>query len=282
MTNWTCPSCHTQNVEADVLCQVCGVPLAPTVPVAVVSPAPLAPPLAGPATPAARPNEPPAAVVPPTTTASWEPAAPARRGIPLGAAIAVVALVLVAAVALVVVLTGGNDSGSSDAGTPDGSSVTTPPDPSTTEIPTTVASTTPEVATTTAPVLTVGPSASDSGFQPAVAALSTYFAAINAHDFATAHAALSPSQQAKVSQAQMAMDADTTHDSDIYVESIAPGPSGGLAADVSFTSTQSAEDSRFNTTCTRWRIRYELIPSGSTWVIDGTGKVDGAPISVPC
>ena len=124
-------------------------------------------------------------------------------------------------------------------------------------------------------ILTVASSEGGTEAQAGIGSLERYFAAINDHDFATAHAGLSQTMQGKVSLEQMTTDADSTHDDDIVIESI--GTDGEiLVAVVSFTSHQDVEDSPTGTPCNLWRIRYELVASGSTWLIDRAAGVDGA------
>ncbi|MCU1371012.1 MAG: putative Peptidase and chymotrypsin/Hap, partial [Ilumatobacteraceae bacterium] len=133
----------------------------------------------------------------------------------------------------------------------------------------------------TAPVLTVASAASGGDVQTSIDTLSRYFAALNAHDFPTAHGLLSAAKQAKLPLEKMASGADTSHDTDIVVESIGP-EAGGVVAIVTFTSTQSAEDSRTGDECTRWRVRYELVPYGLTWLIDDSTGVAGARPDSSC
>lgn len=143
---------------------------------------------------------------------------------------------------------------------------------------TTVATTATEAptTTTTSPLVSVLAGGDAATVDAVASSLTTYFSAINAHDFPTAYAMLGPTAQGRVSLDEMARDASTSHDEQIVLESVFSDGAGGQIAIVSFTSTQAPEDSPTSSTCNRWRIRYELVASGGSWLIDRSSGVDGA------
>jgi hypothetical protein len=198
----------------------------------------------------------------------------------VGVAVAIVVVALVAAAAgLAFALGGGGGSGGDDASAPTVPSDAPAPttertDPPTTELETTVPTTAAPTTTTAPPLVAIAVEESPAS-QAAVDTFTTYFQGLNDHDFARAHGALSAAKQQKLSVETMASGAATSHDTDIVIESVDKPDDARLVVVVSFTSTQAVGDSANGDTCTKWRMRYELVPSGAGWGIDAVSGADG-------
>lgn len=104
------------------------------------------------------------------------------------------------------------------------------------------------------------------GLAQARALLTAYFTAINNHnDYAGWAATL-----AKHRGTRQAYDGyKTTHDSNISINALTPGPNSSWQASVSFTSHQAPTGT--NGSCTSWSIRYSLIPENGSLHIDTVG-----------
>jgi hypothetical protein len=106
----------------------------------------------------------------------------------------------------------------------------------------------------------VAPSvAAQSGEQQAVSFLQSYFAAINAHNYAKYAALVEPSQRPTLAQFQGGY--SSTADSAATLTGLTPTGTG-VAATVKFTSHQSPSESPTGTGCTMWRITLFLKPHG--------------------
>jgi Protein of unknown function (DUF2510) len=113
---------------------------------------------------------------------------------------------------------------------------------------------------------------------PAAAGVATSFAAyfegINARDFATAFAVLSPVYRSRgggLTVDRWSAGLSTTQDTDVRLTRITATAAGATQATVSFTSRQAARDGYQQETCTRWLIDYTLssnVASDPPYVID--------------
>jgi hypothetical protein len=149
-------------------------------------------------------------------------------------------------------------------------SATATPSPTTSSSPTASPTGSPTVSPTPSGVA-AGPGVTGNAAEPGVLAfLNSYFAAINAHDYAAYNALLDPQLQQNDSQATFNHGYGTTKDSAETLTGITDTGGGGEAATVAFTSHQSAADSATNSTCTSWTITLYLEPNPN-----GTGYLDG-------
>ena len=206
------------------------------------------------------------------------PPGPGRRG-RTAIVIAGVVAVLVAgggAFAAVTLLTGKHHPGSAPSSTPTIQSSATTPSASASSSP--AASSSPTASPTASPTgsptpsgITAGTGVEGNPAEPGVVAfLNSYFAAINAHDYAAYNALLDPQLQKNNSQSTFDSGYATTKDSAETLTRIADTGGGGEAATVSFTSHQNPADTPTHTECTSWTITLYLEPNG-------TGYLEGPP-----
>jgi hypothetical protein len=99
--------------------------------------------------------------------------------------------------------------------------------------------------------------------------LGQYFAAINAHDYQSYLALLSPQLQQGMTRAQFDKGYRSTADSDETLVGISTASDGDMAAEVTFTSHQDPADSPDQSqSCTSWDISLFLSQGGSGYLID--------------
>ncbi len=159
------------------------------------------------------------------------------------------------------------------------------PSTSTTHTHTTSSTTSTTVPSPSGPLqMTIQPAAEASTVVTPVAdALEQYLGGIQARQWNSAYAALSPTMQAKmVSPAVLASGDKTSVLSHLVIHSITPN-SNGAAAVVSFTTHQAPNAGpNPGETCTNWSLSYSFIPapSGTGYVIDAVSSV--GPGHVPC
>jgi hypothetical protein len=108
-----------------------------------------------------------------------------------------------------------------------------------------------------------------------VTALATYFNAINSGDYALAYAQLGPDKQKTTSEANFARGDATSQDTNVAIGAVNPTSNGSYLVDVSFTSQQSASDGPNGDQCDNWTLRYTMINSGGSWLIDATTGQNG-------
>jgi flagellar basal body-associated protein FliL len=97
--------------------------------------------------------------------------------------------------------------------------------------------------------------------------LTSYFTAINNHNYQQYRSLLDAQRQAGLTQAGFDSGYQSTKDSDATLTALAPAGSGIIAASVSFTSNQPASDSPTSTTCTNWNITLYLESQGGSYLI---------------
>jgi hypothetical protein len=103
---------------------------------------------------------------------------------------------------------------------------------------------------------------------PQVMALVTsYFAAINAHNYQNYVSLLTASTAQNFTQAQFNSGYDSTTDSNMTLASISSTGSGSVAATLTFTSQQLPADSPNNSPCDKWQITLYLQPDGNSYLI---------------
>jgi len=103
-----------------------------------------------------------------------------------------------------------------------------------------------------------------------IAALTTYFDAIDSGDYQSAYAQLGPDEQSRFSESSFTAGTATSYDFDVAIGAVTPGPAGSELVDVDFTSLQSASAGPNGDACDNWTLTYTMIPSGSTFLIDNT------------
>jgi hypothetical protein len=106
-----------------------------------------------------------------------------------------------------------------------------------------------------------------------LAALTTYFDAIDAGDYASAYAQLAPQEQAQSSESALASADATSYNYDIAIGTATSNPDGTESVDVEFTSRQSAADGPDGDQCDNWTLTYTMVESGGSWLIaNATGQ----------
>jgi hypothetical protein len=93
------------------------------------------------------------------------------------------------------------------------------------------------------------------------------FQAINAHDYGQYVTTLTTRAQASQSQANFDKGYRSTTDSAITLTALSQTASG-LTATVAFTSHQDPADSVDGSACNTWTSTYDLVQSGSGYLID--------------
>jgi hypothetical protein len=102
---------------------------------------------------------------------------------------------------------------------------------------------------------------------PIVTLLTTYFTAINSHDFSSYQALLNPQMKRSVTLSRFAAGYRSTTDSGATLAGISAAPDGRTIATVTFTSHQDPADSPDRSACTNWSIRLYLQRAGGGYLI---------------
>jgi hypothetical protein len=143
--------------------------------------------------------------------------------------------------------------------------------PASPSVPASSAPPSPQTSTLPAPggpgSVAIAPSLAAQGNAAAIAAfLTSYFTAINAHDY-NAYISLFDSRRQPIpSIQQFRAGYRTTADSHATLVGISPAAAGPVAT-VTFISHQSPADSASQTACTSWRIRLYLESAGGSYLI---------------
>jgi hypothetical protein len=97
--------------------------------------------------------------------------------------------------------------------------------------------------------------------------LTSYFTAINAHDYQRFLPLLDPQMQKIETAQRFAAGFRSTTDSGAVLIGLSPVSGGRLAAIVQFTSHQSPADSPDHLACTHWTITLYLRPNGAGYLL---------------
>jgi hypothetical protein len=117
-------------------------------------------------------------------------------------------------------------------------------------------------------LVAVAPGVASHAHQQAVLNLLTsYFTAINHHNYQQYLDLHDAQQQQDLTEGAFDSGYRKTKDSAATLTSLTPAGSGSLAAAVSFTSHQPASNSPTDTTCTDWNITLYLRSQGGSYVI---------------
>jgi hypothetical protein len=120
----------------------------------------------------------------------------------------------------------------------------------------------------TSQTLQIAPGVAGNPAAPQVEAVVTsYFAAINAHNYQGYVSLLTPSVAQGLTRAQFNSGYGSTSDSGMVLTSISSTDSGSVAATLTFTSRQLPADSPDNSPCDNWQITLYLQPNGSSYLI---------------
>jgi hypothetical protein len=142
--------------------------------------------------------------------------------------------------------------------------------PTNTEEPTETATsepTTPEVSLGNSTVAISETAASNPAAAAVVALLTSYFTAINGHDYAAYKKVHTKALRSDMTEGEFTKGYKSTQDSEIVITDLGTGPDGRLMASVTFTSTQNATDGRDKQTCTKWTVGKFLQREGSAYRI---------------
>jgi hypothetical protein len=102
---------------------------------------------------------------------------------------------------------------------------------------------------------------------PVKTLVTSYFAAINAHNYQNYVSLLTASTAQNLTQAQFSSGYGSTTDSNMTLTSISSTGSGSLAATLTFTSQQLPAESPDNSPCDNWQITLFLQPDGNSYLI---------------
>ena len=100
-----------------------------------------------------------------------------------------------------------------------------------------------------------------------VALLTSYFNSINDRNYTIYKRLHTKGVRADMSEKEFVAGYKTTHDSDIVISGLGPGPDGRLLASVDFVSSQAAADGPDGETCTRWSVGKFLEKEGAAYRI---------------
>jgi hypothetical protein len=139
---------------------------------------------------------------------------------------------------------------------------------------------TPEPEPTPTPEPTLGnelvsitPEAAQDPAAPAVVdLLTTYYKAINDHDYPTYQAQQTRAANALLTRSDFATGFRSTVNSEVVIQSLSPTDDGRLLAGITFTSTQNAADGPKHQTCTHWSVGKFLKGQSPTLLIDKAPK----------
>ncbi|GAA1534664.1 hypothetical protein [Kribbella lupini] len=102
--------------------------------------------------------------------------------------------------------------------------------------------------------------------------MTTYFTAINNHDYLTYQSQQTPAAQKLLTRPNFAVGFRSTVNSDVNLVSVTRTTDGRLLAKLTFTSNQDAADGPQGQTCTRWTVAKYLKGEPPTLLIDKAPK----------
>src|SRR5215469_12644952 len=133
---------------------------------------------------------------------------------------------------------------------------------------TTTPAASPAVSPAPGPPISVAASAASSPHETAVLSfLTSYFTAINEHDFTAYQQLFSPPLRADLSAPSFSAGYQTTTDSAITLSGIGVIGSGELVAQVTFVSHQQPTASPTNSACTAWGVSLYLIQQDGSYLL---------------
>ena len=148
---------------------------------------------------------------------------------------------------------------------------TSPPGPVAPTTAPTGAVTTPAPPPTTAPAtgaVAIAPGITHPATSDVARVLDAYVTGINERRYSDAFALLSPDNPTAKRGVQAWIDAESsTRIRDARLRSVSDGPTGSVNAEMTFTSTQSAELGPNGQTCTLWDLVYTMVGPGPDWRI---------------
>lgn len=103
--------------------------------------------------------------------------------------------------------------------------------------------------------------------RPIISLLTSYFRAVNAHDYGAYRRLLDPGMQADMTAARFGTGYRSTVDSRATVTGISATRGGRVTADIVFTSHQAPSDSPDRTACTNWALRLFLTKADGGYLI---------------
>jgi hypothetical protein len=119
------------------------------------------------------------------------------------------------------------------------------------------------------PQITVTPAATSSPYETAVLSfLTSYFAAIDNHDFPAYQQLFSQPLRSTLSASAFSAGYGTTTDSAITLTSIGVAGSGGAIAQVTFVSHQQPAVSPTNSACTSWSVSLYLLEQDGSYLLE--------------
>jgi hypothetical protein len=105
------------------------------------------------------------------------------------------------------------------------------------------------------------------------AVLDAYVTGINERRYSDSFALLSPDNPTAKKGVQAWIDAESsTQIRDARLRSVSDGPTGTVNAEMTFTSTQSAELGPNGQTCSQWDLVYTMVGPGPDWRIRLAGS----------
>ncbi|GAA0942802.1 hypothetical protein GCM10009554_35650 [Kribbella koreensis] len=131
---------------------------------------------------------------------------------------------------------------------------------------------TPEPALGNELVSVSGEAAQDPNASAVVELLTTYFTAINNHDYVTYQAQQTRAAQKLLTSSEFATGFRSTVNSAVTLQSLNPTTDGRLLAELTFTSNQNAIDGPQGQTCTQWTVGKYLSGQPPTLLIDKAPK----------
>lgn len=149
---------------------------------------------------------------------------------------------------------------------------------STTTLPaTSLASSTRVVPVPTTSLVSLGPEATGPDVGGIRKTLAAYFSAINDRNWVAVSEWFTPTEQARLSQSQIAAGSGTSHDSAVVLDEVTPEGGGTDVATVTFTSQQSPSESPNGQPCDQWALNYTMYLNPSGWLINAVEGASGTP-----
>ena len=151
---------------------------------------------------------------------------------------------------------------------------TSPPGPvAPTPTPTAAATTPPPPTSASTAAVAVAPGIAHPATADVATVLDAYVAGINERRYSDSFALLSPDNPTAKKGVQAWIDAESsTQIRDARLRSVSDGPTGTVNAEMTFTSTQSAELGPNGQTCTQWNLVYAMVGPGPDWRIRLAGS----------
>ena len=118
--------------------------------------------------------------------------------------------------------------------------------------------------------------------QGIASAFATYFDGINAGDYASAYAILSPSVRSGTTEQSFADGDSTSYDFGFQIVYVSQLDSNDVHIGLTFTSLQASIKGPNGDTCDTWTLLYSMVKISGSWYIGSTDQYNGTPEHQAC